>query len=157
MDSSNVTLEQILEKHKYAQHDSIIPILQDIQDALGYLPKEAISEVSKLLNIPTSKVFGLATFYNQFRFNPKGKNHIEVCQGTSCHLNGAEQLIDYLSQTLKVKPGQTIRSGKFSIDIKPCMGSCANSPTLMINGKYFKNMTLDKLKEIADELTNDND
>lgn len=145
-------IEELLEKYSHASSDSLIPILQDIQDEIGFLSEEAIVVVGKHLNMPTSKIFGLATFYNQFRFQPKGKIHIQLCHGTSCHLMGAVNLIEYLEKSLKIKAGQTSRNGKFSLEIVPCMGACGLSPVISINGKFYEKLDAHKLKVILEEI-----
>jgi len=143
----------LLEKYSYAKQESLIPILQEIQDEVGYLSEDAIVLVGKHLDIPTSKIFGLATFYNQFRFQPKGKYHIQMCHGTSCHVMGATTIIEIVEKSLKLKVGQTSRNGNFSLEIVPCMGACALSPVISINGKYYGRLTVAKLKEVLDEIT----
>jgi NADH-quinone oxidoreductase subunit E len=148
----NSDLRQLLQKHSHDQPESLIPILQEIQEELGYLTEEAIDMVGKLLKLPSSKIYGLATFYNQFRFQPKGKYHIQVCHGTSCHMFGAESIVEIIQKQLKVKPEQTSRNGKFSLEVIPCMGGCALSPVITVNGKCHSKMTLDNLKDLLNEL-----
>jgi NADH-quinone oxidoreductase E subunit len=145
-------VELLLEKYSHANRESLIPILQEIQDEVGYLSEDAIVLVGNHLDIPTSKIFGLATFYNQFRFQPKGKYHIQMCHGTSCHVMGATTVIEIVEKTLKLKVGQTSRNGNFSLEIVPCMGACALSPVISINGKFYGRLTMVKLKEVLDEI-----
>ena len=145
-------IERILQKHSFARRDSLIPILQEIQDEVGYLSEEALVMVGKHLKMPTSKIYGLATFFNQFRFQPKGKYHIQVCHGTSCHVNGAVSLIDLLEKQLKIKSGQTTKNGLFSLEVITCMGACAQSPTISINGKFHSILTPEKLMEILNDI-----
>jgi NADH-quinone oxidoreductase E subunit len=146
------TLNRLLEKYSHVRRDSLIPILQDIQDEIGYLSEEAVVMVGQHLNLPTSKIYGLATFYNQFRFEPRGKYHILLCHGTACHLNGGQPLIDSVEKLLKIKAGQTTRNGQFSIEVVPCLGACAQAPVMVINGEYHSNLTPDKAKEILENL-----
>lgn len=146
------TLNRLLEKYSHVRRDSLIPILQDIQDEIGYLSEEAVVMVGQHLNLPTSKIYGLATFYNQFRFEPRGKYHILLCHGTACHLNGGQPLIDYVEKLLKIKAGQTTRNGQFSIEVVSCLGACAQAPVMVINGEYYSNLTPDKAKEILEDL-----
>lgn len=145
-------IQELLEKHSHASQDSLIPILQEIQDEIGFLSEDAIVLVGKHLNMPTSKIFGLATFYNQFRFQPRGKTHIQLCHGTSCHIMGAVTLIELVEKTLKIKSGQTSRNGKYSLEVVPCMGACALSPVISINGKFYGKLTADSLKDILQEV-----
>ncbi|NVO12255.1 MAG: NADH-quinone oxidoreductase subunit NuoE [Bacteroidales bacterium] len=146
------TINLLLEKYSHSRRDSLIPILQEIQEEVGYLSEEAIVKVGNHLNIPTSKIYGLATFYNQFRFEPKGKYHIQVCHGTACHLFGAIRIIDIIERKLKVKAGQTTRNGKFSLEIVPCIGACAQAPVISVNGEYHSNLTEDHLGQVLIDL-----
>jgi len=146
------TIISLLDKYSHSRRDSLIPILQEIQEEVGYLSEEAIVLVGKHLNIPTSKIYGLATFYNQFRFEPKGKLHIEVCHGTACHLLGAIKIIDIIEKKLKIKAGQATRNGKFSLVVVPCIGACAQSPVISVNGEYHSNLTEEGLKQILIEM-----
>lgn len=150
-------IQELLEKYSHASNDSLIPILQDIQDEIGFLSEEAVVLVGKHLGMPTSKIFGLATFYNQFRFQPKGTTHIQLCHGTSCHIMGAVTLIEYLEKRLKIKAGQTSRNGKYSIEVVPCMGACGLSPVISVNGKFYGKLILEQLKEILDEIIDNED
>jgi NADH-quinone oxidoreductase subunit E len=145
----------LLERYSHASIESLIPILQDIQDEIGFLSEEAIVQVGKHLQMPTSKIYGLATFYNQFRFHPKGKYHIQLCHGTSCHVMGAVNLLEIIEKKLKIKAGQTSRDGSYSLEIVPCMGACAFSPIISVNGEFHGNLNQQELENILDELVND--
>lgn len=142
----------ILEMYSHSGRDSLIPILQEIQEQVGCLNEDAVVMVGKHLNIPTSKIYGLATFYNQFRFEKKGKYHIQSCNGTSCRMNGSKWIIDYIEKNLKIKNGQTTRNGLFSLEVLTCMGACHLGPVISINGEYYTELTPAKLKSILDEL-----
>ncbi len=146
------SIENILETYTHASKGSLIPILQDIQNEVGFLSEEAILLVGKHLNMPTSKIYGLATFYNQFRFQPKGHYHIQICRGTSCHIMGNVTLLELIEQKLKISAGQTSRDGTFSLEIIPCMGACAFAPVISINGVYYTKLTEQKVSNIFDEL-----
>lgn len=145
-------IERILQKHSHARRDSLIPILQTIQDEVGFLSEEALVKVGKHLQIPTSKIYSLATFYNQFRFQPKGKFHFEVCHGSSCHVTGAVSLIGFLERNLGIKSGQTTRNGLFSLEVVPCMGACSKSPVIAVNGKHYPAVSANDLKLLIEEL-----
>lgn len=145
-------IEELLEKHSHSRRGSLIPILQEIQEEVGYLSEEAIVLVGRHLEMPTSKIYGLATFYNQFRFEPQGDFHIQVCHGTACHMFGAVSIADIIEKKLKIKAGQTSRNGKFSLEVVPCIGACAQSPVISINGEFYSNLTVEKLKNILSEL-----
>lgn len=141
-------IEILLEKYSHSRRDSVIPILQDIQEEIGYLSEEAIVIVGKHLEMPTSKIYGLATFYNQFRFEPKGTYHIQVCHGTACHMIGAVAIIDIIEKKLKIKAGQTSRNGKYSLEVVPCIGACSQSPVISVNGAYYCKLTSESIKQI---------
>jgi len=146
-------IEEILDRYSYSGPDSLIPILQDIQNELGCLNEEAIVLVGRKLNLPTSKIYGLATFYNQFKFESKGKNHICLCNGTSCRLKGAKWNMVYLEENLKLKNGQTTRNGQFSLEVVTCMGACEHGPVISINDEYYRGVDPEKLKTILNDLT----
>jgi len=146
-------INSLLERYSHSRRDSLIPILQDIQEEVGYLSEEAIVLVGRHLNMPTSKIYGLATFYNQFRFEPKGKYHIQICHGTACHLLGAVKIIEIIEKKLKIKAGQTSRNGKFSLEVVPCIGACSQSPVISVNGEFYSNLTEDILKQLLMDLS----
>ncbi len=119
-----VDIEPILQRHPGAGRETLIPILQEVQGACGFLSKAAIMRIGKHLNLPTSKIYGVATFYNQFRFNPPGRYHVQVCRGTACHVKGSAAVLDAMIKELKINPGQTTRDGTFSLEVVACMGAC---------------------------------
>ncbi len=145
---------EILEKHKGEGRDSLIPILQEIQETTGYLSSETLADVGKCLNIPTSKIYGVATFYNQFRFEPKGKYHIQVCRGTACHVLGSATVLDRLEKIVKIKAGQTSRDGLFSIEVVACIGACGLAPVICVNGEFYARVTESSLQEIIGKYKN---
>ena len=136
----NSTVAQVLGKYKNPGRDSLIPILQAVQETEGYLSKEAVVEIGKYLKLPTSKIYGVATFYNQFRFKPIGKYHIMVCRGTACHVKGSAAVLAALESTLKIKAGDTTRDGIFSIEVVACIGACGLAPVISINGEFHANL-----------------
>lgn len=147
-------IAEILDARGDAKRDSLIPILQEIQDNDGFLSQNAIAEVGSRLGIPTSKIYGVATFYNQFRFEPKGKYHIQVCRGTACHVLGSATVLDKLEKILRAKAGQTTRDGMFSIEVVACIGACGLAPVININGNFHAKVTEQSLAEIIDNLKN---
>ncbi|MBZ0243741.1 MAG: NAD(P)H-dependent oxidoreductase subunit E, partial [Bacteroidales bacterium] len=108
------TVQEILDQYQDAGRDSLIPILQNVQEKMGFLSEESVIEVSKFLKMPASKIFGVATFYNQFRFNQPGKYHVQVCRGTACHVLGSATVLDEIEKHLKIKTGQTTKDKLFS-------------------------------------------
>jgi len=149
------TLETIFEEYKDAGRDSLIPILQEVQEVEGFLSENSIIKVGKHLNLPTSKIFGVATFYNQFRFEPQGKYHVQICRGTACHVLGSATVLDELQKHLKIKAGQTSRDGKFSIEVVACIGACGLAPVITVNGEFHAKVTSKSLKEILDNYSKD--
>ena len=141
----------ILEKHTGAGRDSLIPILQEVQRELGFLSRESITEIGRHLNLPAAKIFGVATFYNQFRFQPLGKYHIQVCRGTACHVKGSAKLLDVMCRILEIKPGQTSRDGLFSLEVVACIGACGLAPVICINGEFHAKLTPESVVGILDE------
>lgn len=144
------SLENIISKYPNAEQDSLIPILQDIQNTDGFLSENAIVEVGDYLNLPTSKIYGVATFYNQFRFQPVGKNHIQVCRGTACHVLGSATVLEELEKNLKIKAGDTSKDGLFSIEVVACIGACGLAPVIAINGNFHAKVTPESLKDIIE-------
>jgi NADH-quinone oxidoreductase subunit E len=140
----------ILEKHPDAGRDALIPILQEIQDAHGYLSREAICEVGRRLNLPASKIYGVATFYNQFRFHPAGQFHVQVCRGTACHVKGSAKVLDALQRALEIDPGETTRDGLFSLEVVACVGACGLAPVISVNGEFHAGVAADDVKTILD-------
>jgi NADH-quinone oxidoreductase E subunit len=143
-------IDEIMGRHPGAHRDSLIPILQEVQAAQGFLSKEAILEISRRLNLPASKVYGVATFYNQFRFRAPGKYNVQVCRGTACHVKGSSRLLDKIVQILGIKPGETTRDGQFSIEIVSCLGACGLAPVMAVNGEFYAGVTADRVQEILD-------
>ena len=143
-------INHIFNKYPEAGRDNLIPILQDIQTAEGHLSKEAIVKVGSFLNMPSSKIFGVATFYNQFRFQPNGKYHVQVCRGTACHVLGSATVLQEIEKQLKVKAGDTTRDGLFSVEVVACIGACGLAPVISINGEFFAKVTAASLGEIID-------
>ena len=130
---------------------SLITILQNAQDIYGYLPKEAIERVSEETGIAASEILGVATFYTQFRFAPVGKYLIMLCQGTACHVNSSELILQTIKDELKIEDGQTTEDGIFSLKCVACLGCCSLSPVMMINEDTYGSLTPDKTRKILRE------
>lgn len=141
----------ILTQHAGAGRDSLIPILQEIQDSQGFLSREAVIEVGRHLNLPPSKIYGVATFYNQFRFQPLGRYHIQVCRGTACHVKGSAALLEALQRELKIQADQTTRDGLFSLEVVACIGACGLAPVISVNGEFYAKLIPETISEILDE------
>jgi len=145
-------IQEILTRYPDPQKENLIPILQDVQNKDGYLSDTSVVEVGRYLNIPVSKIYGVATFYNQFRFSPLGKYHIQVCRGTACHVLGSSTVLQELENELKIKAGETTRDGLFSIEVVACIGACGLAPVVCINGEFHGKVTATSLKTIIGKL-----
>ncbi|MDM7993366.1 MAG: NAD(P)H-dependent oxidoreductase subunit E [Candidatus Fermentibacter sp.] len=137
------TIDRIVSEHPGTGRDSLIPILQEAQHELGYLPREAVVLIGRKLRLPVSKIFGVATFYNQFRFEPVGRFHVQVCRGTACHVKGSLKVLERTKRELGIESGRTTRDGLFSLEIVACMGACALAPVISINGEVHGRVSPD--------------
>jgi len=134
----------------YAPRDksNLIAILQQVQKAKGYITSEAVTSISSHLSISRSQIFGVASFYSQFRFNPPGRNSVRICLGTACHVQGGDFLLNALRSEIGISPNETTPDGRFDLERVACLGCCALAPVVMINDDIFSNMSVIKLKEI---------
>ena len=144
-------LDKALKEYGSAE-GSLITILQKAQDIYGFLPREVIEYIAHAMRIKTAKVYGVATFYTQFRFEPIGKYLIMLCMGTACHVNGAKLIEDAITDELGINDGETTQDGLFTLNNVACIGCCSLSPVMMINGETYGLLTGDKVKEVFDEL-----
>jgi len=139
------TLNEVLSRYT-ADEGNIISLLQDIQDAFGYIPEKAVDWFSKKLDIPESRFFGIITFYSQFHLKPRGENLITACCGTACHVKGSARLISRLQSDLNIPEGEdTTADGKFTLERVACVGACSIAPVVVIDKKVFGKMTINKL------------
>ena len=143
-------IETILKKQPDAGRDALIPILQEVQEQEGYLSKEAVTRIGEHLDLPASKIYGVATFYNQFRFQPLGTYHIQVCRGTACHVKGSAAIMDRLQRELCIEPDQTTPNGLFSLEVVACIGACGLAPVISINGEFHANLASEDIPEILE-------
>ncbi|MCE5345841.1 MAG: NAD(P)H-dependent oxidoreductase subunit E [Bacteroidales bacterium] len=148
----SIDLDIILKKYKQGKREDLIPLLQEIQDVVGYLTEEAIVKVGSFLGLSTTKIYGLATFYSRFRFIPSGKVQISICNGTSCYLKGSQEIINKIKEETGVSPGQTTRDGNFSYEIVSCMGGCCNGPVINVDGEYITQVRVEQLPEMIKRL-----
>ncbi len=147
-------IKDVFSKYPTTSQDNLIPILQDVQEANGYLSEELIVEVGEYLDMPTSKIYGVATFYNQFRFKPQGKYHIQVCRGTACHVLGSATVLEELENALNIKAGDTTRDEMFSVEVVACIGACGLAPVISINGNFHAKVTKESIKDIIENYRN---
>ena len=137
------------------ERSSLIPILQMIQGQYHYLPKASLELVGRHLDIPPAEVFGVATFYNQFRFNPPGKHPIKVCLGTACHLKGGQRIVEELERRLDVEAGGTTADMRFTLNTVNCVGACALAPVVVVDEDYHANTTARKLEKHLNKLAHE--
>jgi NADH-quinone oxidoreductase subunit E len=140
-------LTKVLETYSGNQEE-LISVLQDVQERFGYLPKEAMFEVSKFLGIPESRVYAVASFYAQFRFTPMGKNTVMVCRGTACHVKGAPRILDEFKRELGIDENETTEDKEYTLETVACLGCCALAPCAMINDEVAANLTPKKVKSL---------
>lgn len=150
LNEDSLCARDVIEKYPKEQRFTLA-ILQDIQRKYKYIPREALETLSEYLDISVSKLYGMATFYKALSLTPKGKYIVTVCDGTACHVAGSMVVLDELQKMLGIKPGETTKDLKFSINTVNCIGCCAIAPVMMINEKYYGNLTPKMIKEILDE------
>jgi len=139
-------LSPVLEPYR-GQKESLIPVLQKVQEELGYLPEEAVSEIAHFLRLSRSRVYGVASFYAQFRFERQGEHTIRVCQGTACHVRGGRRILEAVVQQVGIQPGETTEDYKFSLERVACFGSCALAPVMVVDKTVCARMTTPKVRE----------
>ena len=149
-------LENIL-AHYEGKDFELIPILQEVQHEFGYLPESEMGEVAKFVGLPKSRIYGVATFFEQFKFTPQGKNLITVCRGTACHVRGAKRILEEFEDKLNIKEGETTEDMEYTLGTAACIGCCALAPCVMINDDVEAKLTPKKVadlinKETADEI-----
>ena len=140
----NFKVDLINKRH---QHGSLIPLLQSAQDSYGYIPEKIIYYISELVGIPPAEIYGVITFYAQFRLKPLGKNIIRICEGTACHVNGAKSVLSVLQDEVGITVGETSDDGIFSLISVACLGCCSLAPVIMINDETFGNLDQTKIKK----------
>jgi len=144
-------LQKILAEYKGGQ-ESLIPLLQRVQEELGYISEEAVFGISERLGISASEVFGVLTFYSQFHLQPRGRHIIQQCAGTACHVRGARKIIAAVQNKLGIKAGETTPDLGVTYEVVYCLGSCALAPTTVIDGKVVARLTPDKMLKLIGDL-----
>ncbi len=144
-------IDPILNKYKNIS-GSLITVLQEAQEIYSYLPIEVLDYIAKNMGIKAAKVYGVATFYTQFRLNSVGKYIIMLCQGTACHVNGSKKIEEALCDELKIKEGETTEDNLFTLSNVACLGCCSLSPVMMINGETYGKLTPEKARKIVREI-----
>lgn len=141
----NFKIDLINKRH---QEGSLITLLQSAQDSYGYVPEKVIHYISELVGIPSSEIYGVLTFYAQFRLKPMGKNLIRICEGTACHVNGAKTVLSVLQDELGISVDETTDDGLFTLQSVACLGCCSLAPVMMINQETHGNLTQEKIKKV---------
>ncbi len=145
-------IQTIMKKYRSGRREDLIPLLQEIQDDHGYLSEDIIIKVGNFIGLSTTKIYGLATFYDQFRFIPAGRICIKICHGTSCFLNGSQSVINKIREETGLVPGQVSRDGLFSFEVVTCMGGCTNGPLITVNGSYYTKVKPEQILDILGRL-----
>lgn len=141
----------IFENYEAGNRSNLIGILQDVQDMYGYIPELAMLDIAEFLTMPPSSVFGVATFYNQFRLTPLGKNVINVCRGTACHVKESANILAALESELGVPVGMTTRDKQFTLEQVACIGACSIAPVISINGEYYGRLKTKDIPKILSQ------
>jgi len=140
-------IREIVQEHG-AERTNLLHILHDVQEAVGHLSEDDINEVACLLGLSTGEVYGVATFYSLFATRPQGENVIRVCVSPPCHLQAADEVLEAVSQELRLKPGRTSKDGKFTLEAVSCFGLCGVAPALLVNDRAYGNLTPERAREI---------
>jgi NADH:ubiquinone oxidoreductase subunit E len=143
-------LDKILTSRETIESSDLVPLLQDIQSAYGYLPRPVLLEMSRQTGLPASQIYGVATFYEQFYLEPHGKHTIRCCRGTACHVRGAQDMIQTVSRELGISEGQTTEDMHFTFETVACLGTCFLAPVIMVNEDYYGNVKASMIKGIIE-------
>lgn len=144
------TTQSVLNKFPQKDKSNLIQILQAVQEKDDYLSPEAVGRISEHLSVSRSYIYGVATFYSQFKFDPPGRHSIRICLGTACHVQGGDFLSNALQSEIDITPGETTEDGKFDLERVACLGCCALAPVVMIDNIIYSRMSVIKLKEMLD-------
>jgi NADH-quinone oxidoreductase E subunit len=149
-EQKEIILSQINESLELfkGEKSELIPVLQEVQQRLGYLPEVGLKQIARYIDVPESKVFGVATFYTQFKLVPTGRNIIKVCRGTGCYVRGASKILEALESELGIRAGETTPDLEYTLETVACFGSCALAPVVVVNDRVYGRMTAEKAKKI---------
>ncbi len=145
--TKEITILDIVNKYQ-GKKGALIPILQDVQKTYGYISNASIEEIAKHTEYAESDIFGVTTFYAQFKDEKPGKHNIKMCQGTACHVIGADNILNVIFEELNMKDYGNTPDGKFTIEEVACLGCCSLAPVVMIDGEVFGKLTPDKIRKI---------
>lgn len=148
---SLAVVDAIAHKHNI-EPGAAIPVLQEIQDAYGYVAPAAIERIAENINVPASELYGIVTFYAQFRLQPLGENVVKVCHGTACHLGGAERISDALCQEVGAQEGETSKDGQFTVERVACLGCCSLAPCIMVNKEVHGKLSPEAVRKAISQI-----
>ena len=148
--TSEKQLKEILSSYQ-GKKEELIPILQQVQQAFGYLPEPMMKKIAKFLQLPESTIFGVSTFYAQFKLVPSGRNIIRVCRGTACHVRGGARILREVEKHLGIKPGESSTDLEYCLETVACIGACALAPTMVVNSGTHGQMTTKKVAEVLEQ------
>ena len=141
-------MEELLAPFQPAGAGDLIPLLQEIQEAYGYVPPEVLQEVSRRTGIPTSRMYGVITFYSQFHLEPRGRHTVCACRGTACHVRGGQRVIEAAESYLGIADGETRDDLMFTLETVACLGACALSPVVVVDGTYSGKVTPERVEQM---------
>ena len=150
MQQSEERLAEVLAPYR-GERGAIIPVLQKVQETFGYLTEEGVSQIAKFFKVSESEVFGVATFYAQFRFTRPAEHSVKVCLGTACHVRGGQQILEAVRRDLGLQSGSTTADYKFGVERVACFGSCALAPVMVVDDRVYGRLTSTKIKETLDK------
>ena len=142
------SIEHILVKYPNGDRGFLIPILQDVQEHYGYISPDVVDEIVRFTKVPAGEIYGVASFYAQFRFTEPGKHTVQVCLGTACHVRGSERILGLLEHQLEIKSGETTADGEFSLERAACFGCCALAPVVMVDRDVHGRITSTKTQKL---------
>ncbi|MEW6570453.1 MAG: NADH-quinone oxidoreductase subunit NuoE [Nitrospirota bacterium] len=142
-----IVLEEILASYR-GERAELVPILQEVQDSLGYLPEKVMLDIARFIGVPESHVYSVASFYAQFRLLPLGKKRVTICRGTACHIRGAPQILNEIEEIIGIKEGETTLDLEYTLESVACFGCCALAPCIRINRSVYGELNLEKVKEL---------
>ena len=147
VDPKEERLDEVINRYR-TQKGALIPILQQAQAIYGYLPEHVLRHISQQMKIPIAKIYGVVTFYAQFRLTPMGRNVLSICLGTACHVRGGAKVLDTIEKELKVKDGETTEDERFTLEIVNCIGACGLAPVISVNGEVHGRLTPEQIPGI---------
>ena len=147
VDPKQIKLDEIITKYKH-ENGPLIPILQHAQEVYGYLPADVLKYIGKATRIPLARIYGVVTFYAQFRLTPSGRNVINVCLGTACHVRGGAKILETIEKSIKIKDGETTEDRRFTLEIVACIGACGLAPVISINNEVHGRLLPENLAGI---------